>query len=45
MAANLAVGVLALQGDVDEHVAALGRAGAQAIAVKNRAQDSMPSTG
>jgi 5'-phosphate synthase pdxT subunit len=28
------VGVLALQGDVDEHVAALERAGAQAVAVK-----------
>jgi pyridoxal 5'-phosphate synthase pdxT subunit len=29
------VGVLALQGDVDEHVAALKRAGAEAIPVKN----------
>jgi pyridoxal 5'-phosphate synthase pdxT subunit len=29
-----AIGVLALQGDVDEHVAALARAGATAIAVK-----------
>lgn len=31
------VGVLALQGDVVEHIAALRRAGADAIAVKNRA--------
>jgi pyridoxal 5'-phosphate synthase pdxT subunit len=30
------VGVLALQGDVDEHIAALERAGADAIAVKTR---------
>lgn len=30
------VGVLALQGDVVEHIAALGRAGADAIAVKTR---------
>jgi pyridoxal 5'-phosphate synthase pdxT subunit len=30
------VGVLALQGDVDEHLAALERAGADAIAVKTR---------
>ncbi len=32
------VGVLALQGDVDEHVAAFARAGARAIAVKTAAQ-------
>ncbi len=31
------IGVLALQGDVVEHVAAMRRAGAEAIAVKNRA--------
>ena len=31
------VGVLALQGDVDEHVAALQRAGAQTLAVKTQA--------
>ena len=31
------VGVLALQGDVDEHLAALERAGARGIAVKTRA--------
>jgi len=31
------IGVLALQGDVVEHIAALRRAGAQAIPVKNRA--------
>ncbi len=31
------VGVLALQGDVDEHIAALERAGAKACAVKTRA--------
>ncbi len=31
------VGVLALQGDVDEHIAALHRAGAEAIAVKTPA--------
>ncbi len=31
------IGVLALQGDVIEHVAAMRRAGAQAIPVKNRA--------
>jgi pyridoxal 5'-phosphate synthase pdxT subunit len=31
----ISVGVLALQGDVVEHVAALERAGAQAVAVKN----------
>jgi pyridoxal 5'-phosphate synthase pdxT subunit len=30
------VGVLALQGDVDEHIAALTRAGADALAVKTR---------
>ncbi len=34
MATNPLVGVLALQGDVVEHVAALERAGAQAISVK-----------
>lgn len=34
MATNSLVGVLALQGDVVEHVAALERAGAQAITVK-----------
>lgn len=32
------IGVLALQGDVDEHLAALHRTGAQACAVKSRAQ-------
>jgi 5'-phosphate synthase pdxT subunit len=37
VATNLTVGVLALQGDVVEHVAALQRAGAQAFAVKNEA--------
>ncbi|MHB8146775.1 MAG: pyridoxal 5'-phosphate synthase glutaminase subunit PdxT [Vulcanimicrobiaceae bacterium] len=31
------IGVLALQGDVDEHVAALQRAGAEALAVKTQA--------
>jgi len=31
------VGVLALQGDVDEHIAALERVGAHAVAVKTRA--------
>jgi len=31
------VGVLALQGDVEEHLAALERAGARGVAVKNRA--------
>ena len=31
---RLAIGVLALQGDVDEHMAALERAGAQALAVR-----------
>lgn len=34
MATNAAIGVLALQGDVDEHVAALLRAGAAAVTVK-----------
>lgn len=34
---QLVAGVLALQGDVVEHIAALRRAGAEAIAVKNRA--------
>lgn len=33
---TLVIGVLALQGDVIEHVAAMRRAGAQAIPVKNR---------
>jgi 5'-phosphate synthase pdxT subunit len=32
------IGVLALQGDVVEHLAAFGRAGARAIAVKNRGE-------
>lgn len=32
------IGVLALQGDVEEHLCALQRAGAQACAVKTRAQ-------
>jgi 5'-phosphate synthase pdxT subunit len=34
VATDALIGVLALQGDVDEHIAALGRAGAQALAVK-----------
>lgn len=34
MATDGTIGVLALQGDVDEHVAALRRAGAQTLAVK-----------
>ena len=37
MASKPQVGVLALQGDVDEHIAALERAGATARAVKTRA--------
>ena len=37
MAPRPQVGVLALQGDVDEHLAALERAGALGIAVKTRA--------
>lgn len=38
MATNhLIIGVLALQGDVVEHIAALGRAGARAVAVKSPA--------
>lgn len=37
MATNPLIGVLALQGDVVEHIAAMQRAGADAIAVKNRA--------
>ena len=37
MAPRPQVGVLALQGDVDEHLAALERAGARGIAVKTRA--------
>ncbi len=37
MASKPQVGVLALQGDVDEHIAALERAGAMARAVKTRA--------
>lgn len=36
--APLRIGVLALQGDVEEHLAALRRAGADAIAVKTREQ-------
>jgi len=32
------VGVLALQGDVQEHMAALGRAGARTLAVKTQAE-------
>jgi pyridoxal 5'-phosphate synthase pdxT subunit len=38
VATNQRVGVLALQGDVVEHVAALERAGAHAIEVKNAAE-------
>lgn len=38
MATNPLIGVLALQGDVAEHLAALERAGARAIAVKTREQ-------
>jgi pyridoxal 5'-phosphate synthase pdxT subunit len=34
--APIKIGVLALQGDVEEHLAALSRAGAEAIAVKSR---------
>jgi pyridoxal 5'-phosphate synthase pdxT subunit len=34
----MTVGVLALQGDVAEHVAALEKAGAEAVAVKTRAE-------
>lgn len=34
MSKNALIGVLALQGDVDEHVAALERAGAQTLAIK-----------
>ena len=37
MATNAIIGVLALQGDVVEHVAAMRRAGAEAIPVKNLA--------
>ena len=37
MATDLLAGVLALQGDVVEHVAAMRRAGAETIEVKNRA--------
>jgi pyridoxal 5'-phosphate synthase pdxT subunit len=36
--APLKIGVLALQGDVEEHLAALRRAGAESIAVKSREQ-------
>jgi pyridoxal 5'-phosphate synthase pdxT subunit len=36
VATNTLIGVLALQGDVVEHIAAMRRAGAQAIPVKNR---------
>lgn len=36
MATNSLIGVLALQGDVVEHITAMRRAGAQAIPVKNR---------
>lgn len=36
MATDPVIGVLALQGDVVEHIAAMRRAGAQAIPVKNR---------
>lgn len=38
MATKATIGVLALQGDVDEHLGALERAGARAVAVKTRAQ-------
>ena len=38
MATKPLIGVLALQGDVVEHLAAMERAGAQAIAVKNRTE-------
>lgn len=38
MATSGLIGVLALQGDVVEHLAAMRRAGAQAIPVKNRAE-------
>lgn len=38
MATNPVIGVLALQGDVDEHVAALRRAGAQPVSVKTGAE-------
>ncbi len=38
MSSKPVIGVLALQGDVDEHLAALHRTGAQARAVKSRAQ-------
>src|SRR5579872_2048144 len=34
---HVTIGVLALQGDVDEHLAAMRRAGADAIPVKNAA--------
>lgn len=37
MATDQEIGVLALQGDVDEHIAAMRRAGAAAIPVKNGA--------
>jgi 5'-phosphate synthase pdxT subunit len=37
MSAAPLVGVLAVQGDVDEHIAALERSGARAVAVKTRA--------
>ena len=38
MATRALIGVLALQGDVDEHIAALQRAGADAIAIKTQAE-------
>lgn len=37
MATSCLIGVLALQGDVDEHIAAMRRAGADALAVKTQA--------
>ena len=38
VATNVTIGVLALQGDVVEHIAALEHAGARAVAVKTREQ-------